>query len=511
EILKNKIRPTGLIKKIESAGPYLNFYLDNVKLAKTTLKQIAREKQKYGNSTSKQKKTYIEYVSPNTNKPLHLGHLRNGFLGETISNLFETQGYRAIRGVLNNDRGMGISKSMLMYQKFGKDDSPKKSGLKSDHFVGKYYVMYEKKSKKNKGLEKELHDLLQKWENGDKKTLVLWKKMNGWALQGYKETYKRLGVKFDKEYFESAIYKEGRLIVEQGLKKKKFQKDSAGNIIAEFKNMPDRVLLRADGTAVYATNDLAYVKKVFKENKVGKFIYVVGSEQELYFKQLFEIFEQLGWKHDVYHLNYGLVNLPEGRMKSREGTVVDADDLITRMEEYAAKEIKARHDFLEQTKIEKRAAVIALAALKYFILNVGPRNNMTYNPRASLSFTGNTGPYLLYTYARISNILKKADKKIDTSTKINFSYLNSDAEHQIIMMLADFENILKKSLDSYDPSELTKYLFTLAKNFSDFYRDVHVLDAEKEVTKTRLFFLDCIREVFEKGFKILGIEPLKKM
>lgn len=509
EYLKTKIKPFGLISKIEATGPYLNFFLNKTKLTELTLKQIIKEKQKYGNSNTKQKRIYIEYVSPNTNKPLHLGHLRNGFLGETISNLFETQGHKPIRGALNNDRGMGISKSMLIYQKYGKEDSPQKSGIKSDHFVGKYYVMYEKKARKNPDLEKELSKMLKKWEDGDKKTFALWKKMNNWALQGHKETYKKLGIKFDKEYFESNIYKEGKKLVEDGLKKKIFKRDKNGNIVAKFKNMPDRVLLRTDGTSVYATNDLAYVKKVFKENKVNKFVYIVGNEQELYFKQLFEIFKQLKWKFDVYHLNYGIVNLPEGRMKSREGTIVDADDLAEKMEIYAAKEIKTRHDFLKQEKTEKRAEKIALAALKYFMLDVGPKNNMTYNPRASLSFTGNTGPYLLYTYARISNILKKAGNT--RADKINFIYLKSDIEHQIVMLLANFENVLKKSSGNCDPSELTKYLYELAKNFSDFYRDNRVIDAEKNIREARLYFLNCIREVLKKGLHILGIEPIKEM
>ncbi|MEA3272389.1 MAG: arginine--tRNA ligase, partial [Patescibacteria group bacterium] len=250
---KTTPQPSGLIAKIDTIGQYLNFFLDKIKLAELTLKQISKEKQRYGDSTKKQKKVYVEYVSPNTNKPLHLGHLRNGFLGETISNLFETQGCKPVRGVLNNDRGMGISKSMLMYEKYGKNDSPKKSRLKSDHFVGKYYVMYNKKSKKNKKLEKELHELLVRWEDGDKKTLALWKKMNDWAQEGYKETYKKLGIKFDKKYFESAIYKEGRKIVENGLKKKIFKKDKDENVIAKFKKLPDRVVLRADGTAIYVT------------------------------------------------------------------------------------------------------------------------------------------------------------------------------------------------------------------------------------------------------------------
>lgn len=510
--LKKKIKSSGLISNIEVIGPYLNFFLDKTKLTEIVLKQIAKEKQRYGNSAIKQKKVYVEYVSPNTNKPLHLGHLRNGFLGEAISNLFETQGFKVVRGVLNNDRGMGIYKSILMYQKYGKTDTPKKSGMKSDHFVGKYYVMYDKlvpAKAGNHGLEKELKELAKKWEDGDKKTLALWKKMNDWAQEGYKETYKKLGIKFDKEYFESAIYNKGSKIVKDSYKKGIFKKDKNGNIIARFKDMPDRVLLRADDTAVYITNDLAYAKKIFAENKINKLVYVVGNEQELSFRQLFEIFKQLGWKYNVYHLSYGIVNLPQGRMKSREGTVVDADDLINKMEDYAAKEIKARHDFLPQKKTDERATSIALAALKYFILNVGPKNNMLYNPRASLSFTGNTGPYLLYTYARISNILKKA--KYKETSKIEFTRLNSKTEHQIILMLADFENTLKKSLDNYDPSELTKYLYNLAKLFSDFYRDSRVIDAEKEIKKARLFFINCIREVLGKGLEILGIESLEKM
>lgn len=518
--LKKKIKLPKIISNTQVIGPYLNFHLDKTKLSESVLKQIAKEKDKFGNlfTAKTNKKIFVEYISPNTNKPLHLGHLRNAFLGESISNILETQGFKVIRGVLNNDRGMGINKSVLMYKKYGKDDSPEKSGLKSDHFVGKYYVMYEKKIRRSENiknkLEKELKELSKKWEEGDKEILSLWKKMNDWAQAGYRETYKKIGTKFDKSYFESKIYKEGKKIVNNALKKGIFEKDKDENVVAKFENMPDRVLLRKDGTAVYITNDLAYAKKVFSENKINKLIYVVGNEQELSFKQLFEIFKQLEWNFDCLHLNYGIVNLPEGRMKSREGTVVDADDLIEKLEDYATKEIKARHDFIPEKDALNRAESIALAALKYFILNVNPKNTTTYNPKTSLSFTGNTGPYLLYTYARISNILSKAPSFAKASkgkNKINFKKLETKTEHQIIIMLSEFENVLKKAQENYDPSEITRYLYELAKKFSDFYRDTRVIDAPKDVRETRLFFLACINQVFEKGLKILGIKPIKKM
>jgi len=509
--LKEQIKPAGLIFAIENSGPYLNFRINRKKIAETVLKQISKEKKKYGNSTiGRGKKVYIEYISPNTNKPLHLGHLRNGFLGEAVSNIFESSGYKVIRGVLNNDRGMGISKSMLMYKKFGQDETPESADLKSDHFVGKYYVMFEQKGKGNLEIEEELRQLLQKWEEGDKKTIELWKKMNRWAQKGYKETYKKIGIKFDKEYFESKIYKRGKEIVLENFKKGIFTRDENKNIIAKLEGLPNRVLLRGDGTAVYITTDLAYAEKVFKENKISKLIYVVGNEQDLSFKQLFKILKMLGHKFAVQHLSYGIVNLPEGRMKSREGTVVDADDLITKLEDYAIEEIKTRHDFLKEKEAERRATPIALAALKYFMLNVGPKNSMIYDPRASLSFTGNTGPYLLYTYARISNIFEKA-KVPKTFKKINYNKIAGDNEHKIILNLAQFGDTIKIAEENCDPSELAKYLYELAKNFSDFYRDENVLKAEEETKTARLFFLHNLLTVFDKGLRLLDIEPLKKM
>lgn len=509
--LKDKIKPAGLIFAVENSGPYLNFRVHRKKFAEIILRQIAKEKKKYGNSTTgRGKKVYIEYVSPNTNKPLHLGHLRNGFLGEAVSNIFETAGYKIIRGVLNNDRGMGISKSMLMYEKFGRGETPESAGLKSDHFVGKYYVMFEQKGKGNPEMEEELRQMLQKWEEGDKKTLELWKKMNQWAIKGYKETYKKIGIGFDKEYFESEIYKRGKEIVLENFKKGVFTRDENKNIIAKLDGLPDRVLLRADGTAVYITTDLAYAEKVFKENKISKLIYIVGNEQDLSFKQLFQILKMLGHKFSTEHLSYGIVNLPEGRMKSREGTVVDADDLIIKLEDYTIREIKNRHDFLKEKEVERRATPIALSALKYFILNVGPKNSMVFDPRASLSFTGNTGPYLLYTYARISNIFEKA-RAPKTFGKINYEKLLGDNEHKIISDLARFGEVLETAGKNYDPSELSKYLYGLAKDFSDFYRDENVLKAEKETKKARLFFLRDLQIVFEKGLRLLGIEPIKKM
>jgi arginyl-tRNA synthetase len=509
--LQKQIKPIGLIFAVENSGPYLNFRIHRKKSAELTLKQINKEKKKYGNSTiGRGKKIYIEYVSPNTNKPLHLGHLRNGFLGEAVSNIFETAGYKVIRGVLNNDRGMGISKSMLMYEKFGNGETPESAGLKSDHFVGKYYVMFEQKGKGNTEIEEELRQLLQKWEEGDKKTMELWKKMNQWAQKGYKETYKKLGIKFDKEYFESKIYKRGKEIVLENYKKGIFTRDENKNITAKLEGLPDRVLLRADGTAVYITTDLAYAEKVFKENKISKLIYVVGNEQDLSFKQLFQILKKLGHKFAVEHLSYGIVNLPEGRMKSREGTVVDADDLVTKLEDCAIEEIKTRHDFLKEKEVERRATPIALSALKYFILNVGPKNSMIFDPRASLSFTGNTGPYLLYTYARMANIFEKA-KAPKTFKKINYEKLLGDNEHKIISGLARFGAVLKAAEENCDPSEVAKYLYELAKDFSDFYRDENVLKAEKETKMARLFFLRNLQVVFEKGLRLLGIEPLKNM
>lgn len=512
EIVK-KIRPAGMVSRIDFVGPYINFFLDKRKMARLVLNQILKEKKKYGDSKIlKREKIMVEYVSPNANKPLHLGHLRNGLIGEAMANLLEASGAKVIRTSLVNDRGAHICKSMVAYKHWGKNKTPASEKIKGDHFVGSFYVMYAQKVEEDKRLEDEVKKMLEKWEAGDKATIALWKKMTGWVLDGFAETYKRLGIKFDKVYFESKIYKEGKKIIFDGLKRKKFFKDQTGAVIAKLGNgIPDKVLLRADGTALYVTQDLYLAKLKFDEYKLTKSIYCVGSEQDLYLKQLFKILEISGysWAKNLYHLSHGMIYLPEGKMKSRAGTVVDADEFMNKLEDYAAEEIKTRHDFLSGKETARRAAEIALAALKYFILQVDSKTDMHFDPKKSLSFSGRTGPYLEYSHARICSIIRKA--KIKTSGKINFKKLKEKWEYDLVINLAKFPEVLEKSARAYNPAALADYLYNLAKTFSDFYRDVQVIKADEETKKARIVLISAVKIVLTKGLGLLGIAAPEAM
>lgn len=508
-----KILPKGLVRQVQFVGPYLNFFLNKEKVVELVLKQILKEKNRYGDSKVLAKeRIMIEYVSPNANKPLHLGHLRNGFIGEAVANLLKACGAKVIRASLINDRGAHICKSMVAYKHWGKGKTPATERIKGDHFVGDFYVLYAKRVEENKALESEVRKMLEKWEAGDKKTLALWKKMTSWVLRGFEQTYRRVGIKFDKVYFESRIYKEGKKIILDAMKDGKFVRDSTGAVIAKFNgDLPDKVLLRADGTALYVTQDIFLAKLKFDEYKLTKSIYCIGSEQDLYLRQLFKILEILGypWAKNCYHLSHGMIYLPEGKMKSRIGTVVEADEFLNKLEDYAMEEILVRHDFISLRKAQKRAAEIALAALKYYILQVDPKTDMHFDPKKSLSFVGRTGPYLQYTYARICSILKKAKiKKVEVS---HLDKLKEKWEYDLSVHLAKFNEAVEKSAVSYNPAILADYLYNLAKIFSDFYRDVHVLKAGEEIKKARLALLSTVKIVLEKGLRLLGIEAIEEM
>ncbi len=512
-----KIRPHGLVAQIQFVGPYLNFFLNKEKITESVLKQILKEKKKYGDSKIlKKEKIMIEYVSPNANKPLHLGHLRNGLIGEAVANLLESCGAKVIRASLINDRGAHICKSMVAYKHWGKNKTPETEKIKGDHFVGDFYVMYNQRVETNKNLESEVRATLEKWEAGDKRVLALWKKMTSWVLRGFEKTYKRVGIKFDKVYFESKIYKEGKKIILDGLKHGKFIKDNTGAVIAKLGNgLPDKVLLRADGTALYVTQDIYLAKLKFDQYKLTKSIYCIGSEQDLYLKQLFKILEILGykWAKNLYHLSHGMIYLPEGKMKSRVGTVVEADEFLDKLEDYAAEEIKARHDFLSDKELQKRATQIALAALKYFILQVDPKTDMHFDPKKSLSFVGRTGPYLQYTYARICSILNKAKAMCEAKIMADehLDKLKEKWEYNLTLQLAKFGETVEKSAISYNPAILADYLYNLAKIFSDFYRDVHVLRAGEDIKRARIILISCVKLVLGKGLSLLGIETLSEM
>jgi len=504
EDLCKKLSDEKLFKEISTKGPYLNFFIKDEIISKNTLLQIYKDK-KYASSADK-KTIMVEYSSPNTNKPLHLGHLRNITLGKSLSNILKFRGNKIVQSCLVNDRGIHITKSMLAYQKWGKGEPDKKS----DHFVGDFYVLFNQKSKENPELEKDSHDMLKKWESRDKETLVLWKKMNRWALDGFNETYKKLGIKFDKLYYESDMYDKGKNIVMRGLKDGVFEKDD-GAVVARLEKfkMPDKVLVRADGTTIYMTQDIFLGIKKFEDYRLDKSIYVVGSEQNLHFQQLFKILDILGNKKvkDCYHLGYGMVYLPEGRMKSREGNVVDADNIIDDMMSLAGKEIKKRHKKLSAVDIKKRAELIGLGALKFFLLKTDPLKDMTFNPEESISFEGETGPYVQYAYARIASILRKHKKSI--SDKVDFSKVGDD-EIPLVKMLYKYPEIVRQA-SQYKPSTICRYLLDLSQEFNEYYHRVPILKADEDLMKSRLLLVYCIKEVIKSGLKLLDIDVLEEM
>jgi arginyl-tRNA synthetase len=507
-----KLTPDKYITEIKVEGPYINFFTNKTLVAEETLNEIYAKKEEYGisNKTKSAKKIMIEFSSPNTNKPLHLGHLRNCFLGDSISRIYDALGYNVARSCLVNDRGVHICKSMLAYQKWGKDTTPEKSGKKGDHLVGDMYVEFAKHE--NDALAKEAQEMLQKWEAEDKEVRSLWKKMNSWVLNGFEQTYKKLGIKFDKYYYESDIYKHGKDIVLKGLKNNQlYEKDGAVYAPLEKLKIPDKVLLRSDGTTVYMTQDLHLAVQKFKDYKLDESIYVVGSEQQLHFKQLFAILEKLGytWAKNCYHLSYGMVYLPEGKMKSREGKVVDADDLIEEVKELAKKEIKKRDNTLSEKELDDRARIISLAALKFFILRIDSLRDMTYDPKESISFEGETGPYVQYVAVRINSIFEKYGKKVPS--KIDFTVFEEE-DKQLVNKISKYKEVVESAGKSYKPSLICNYLIELCQDFNTYYHKCPVLkESNEELMKARLFLLHNIRQIIINALALLGIETPKRM
>ncbi|MCK4552614.1 arginine--tRNA ligase [Candidatus Pacearchaeota archaeon] len=505
--LRAKIgNPPPAFEDIQTVGPYINFFVDRKIFAENLVSQILKQKNNFGKlSTGKGNKTMVEFPSPNTNKPLHLGHLRNMSLGESVSRILEFNGEKVIRANLNNDRGIHICKSMLAYQKYGRK---KKPAIKSDHFVGDYYVLFNKKLKKNKKLEKEAHDLLRKWEEGDKETRVLWSKMNKWALDGFNETYKKFGIAFDKEYYESKIYKKGREIIMEGVKKGIFKKEKKAGVTIKLnkEKLKKKFLLRPDGTSVYITQDIYLAKLKSKQFKLTKSIYVTGNEQDYHFNILFLILKKLGvdFSNNLYHLSYGMVNLPEGKMKSREGNVVDADDLIEKVKSLVEKELKSREK-LSKKELESRSLKIAMASIKYFLLKVGVRRDMVFNPKDSINFEGDTGPYMLYSYARAGSILRKIKSK---NKQFKIEQLNQ-TEIKIIKKLSQFPEVVLNAYNNFNPSLIANYSYQLAQIFNEFYHACPVIGSEQE--SFRLALVKSFKQVLENSLNLLGIETLEKM
>ncbi len=486
----------------------------------------------YGKLAPKNSKVMVEYSSPNTNKPLHLGHVRNNLLGYSVAEILNYAGYEVIKANLVNDRGIHICKSMLAWEKFGNGETPQSSGLKGDHLVGKYYVEFDKAYKKeieeliSQGLTEEqakkeapliieAQEMLLKWEQKDAHVLQLWKMMNDWVYAGFEVTYKVMGVNFDQYYYESNTYSLGKDIVDEGLSKGVFFKKEDGSVWIDLTEdgLDQKLVLRGDGTSVYITQDVGTAQMKYEQYKMDRSIYVVGNEQEYHFKVLFLILKKLGkpWATGLFHLSYGMVDLPSGKMKSREGTVVDADDLIAEMIQSAKEQSEALGkitDFAEEEK-QRLYTLIGMGALKYYLLKVDPKKRLLFDPNESIDLQGHTGPFIQYSYARIQSILRKAELALDANT--NISSVNANEKECILLMLK-YPSIIEEAANAYSPALLSNYLYELAKTFNKFYHDDPILKLEDaDRLNFRLLICKNISEIISSGMSLLGIEVPERM
>lgn len=522
---------------VAAVGPYVNIKLNKENAAGGILQKILKEGDEYGSFAEDGKKLFegrrvmVEYSSPNTNKPLHLGHMRNDALGESVSRILKKAGAQVYRVNIINNRGVHICKSMLAYKLFheAKGDTPQSLGIKGDHFVGQCYVEFDKYSKEHPEALQQAEDMLIKWENGDKEVRDLWQKMNGWTLSGVQQTYDRTGVGFEKLYFESDTYLKGKEEIMRGLEKGIFFKADDGSVRVDVTNVTgkgkdgedhSKVLLRKDGTSVYITQDIGTAISRHNDWDFNQMVYVVASEQIYHFKILFHILKQLGydWASNLYHLSYGLVNLPSGRMKSREGTVVDADDLIDSLHADALKAIQDKGRDSEVGNADDVAEKVALAALHYYLLQVSPVKDMLFNPEESLSFNGNTGPYLQYMGARIASILRKAEEQglsanlgSDAQT---LSLLTHESEWALIKSLGRFPQVVEKAATDLDPSQMASYIYEICKAFSAFYRDCPILSVAEEnktLASARLCLASCTLTVLRSAMNLVLVPFLEKM
>lgn len=487
----------------------------------------------------------IEYSSPNTNKPLHLGHVRNNLLGWSLAQIMEANGNKVVKTNIVNDRGIHICKSMLAWQKWGNGETPESSGKKGDHLIGDYYVAFDKhyraelatlkskymaeegldeetaenKAKEESALMKEARAMLVKWEQGDKEVRTLWKKMNNWVYAGFDETYKALGVGFDKIYYESETYLEGKAKVEDGLNRGLFFRKDDNSVWADLtkEGLDQKLLLRSDGTSVYMTQDIGTAEMRFKDFPIDKMIYVVGNEQNYHFQVLSILLDRLGfkWGKELVHFSYGMVELPNGKMKSREGTVVDADELIAEMIADARKTSDELGKFDDMSEQEKQdiARIVGLGALKYFILKVDARKNMLFNPEESIDFNGNTGPFIQYTYARIRSIMRKAKAEgIKLPQQLSTNAPLNDKEIALIQKLNDYKAVVEQAGTDYSPSGIANYCYELTKDFNQFYHDYSILNANSEEEKTaRLVLAANVAKTIKNAMQLLGIEVPERM
>ena len=518
------------IAAFNSVKGFLNLTLSNL-YWQEVFRGITAEPQ-YGSLPSTGKTIMVEFSSPNTNKPLHLGHIRNNLLGSSVSSLLAAAGNKVIKCTLVNDRGVHICKSMYAWQKLFDGATPESTGMKGDHLVGDCYVAFDKmykqevaelvasgmgedEAKKKAPCMQAVHDMLVKWEQGDEEVRALWKKMNGWVLSGFDETYRELGISFDQVYYESQTYLLGKSLVQKGLDMGVFVQDPDGSVWCDLTadGLDRKLLLRSDGTSVYMTQDLGTAERRFEENRLDSHIYVVGDEQNYHFQVLKLVLGKLGfpWADQIYHLSYGMVELPEGKMKSREGTVVDADDLIASMKEEArvASEESGKLEDVPADEREKLYSDIGLGALKYFILKVDPKKTMLFNPRESIDFNGNTGPFIQYTHARIRSILRKAGMHGEPDWN---SCTLSAKEIRLVQLLSAYPQKVAEAAAALSPALVANYCYDLSKEFNQYYHETRILQEPSEAVRDmRLGLIGCIADVLSRGMGILGINLPERM
>jgi len=533
-----------LVEGFNAVGGFLNLVLSQAVWADMLLKIDADEHFGERQATDDSPLVMVEYSSPNTNKPLHLGHVRNNLLGWSLAQILAANGNRVVKTNIVNDRGIHICKSMLAWLKYGNGETPESSGKKGDHLIGDYYVAFDKhyreevkelkakfvaegmddekaeeKAKAEAPLIQEAHDMLVKWEQGDPEVRALWEKMNAWVYAGFDETYQKLGVGFDKIYYESQTYLKGKAKVLEGLEKGVFEKHDDGSVWADLtdEGLDKKILLRSDGTSVYITQDIGTAQMRFTDYPIDKMIYVVGNEQNYHFQVLSILLDRLGfkWGRELVHFSYGMVELPNGKMKSREGTVVDADDLIELMITDArrtADEAGKNGDLTEEEK-QEIARIVGMGALKYFILKVDARKNMLFNPEESIDFNGNTGPFIQYTHARIKSIMRKAEELGVKSEELGMALAPlNEKEINLIQKMNDYAAVVEQAGKDYSPSGIANYCYELTKEFNQWYHDYSVLNADDEQTKrTRLLIAKNVAKTIKNSMRLLGIEVPERM
>ncbi|HPD14132.1 MAG TPA: arginine--tRNA ligase [Planctomycetota bacterium] len=518
--LAETIQLPPLFRKTQAVGPYLNLFLDRGAFLGALCREIAAAGQAYGNAEAPSGQTIaLEFSSPNTNKPQHLGHVRNNVLGMALARILEAAGHRVLKLNLINDRGVHICQSMLAYQRWGNGATPQSTGRKGDHFVGDYYVRFAREAEKDPSLKDQAQDLLRRWEQGDPQVVALWRTMNGWVYEGFDATYRRLGVEFDRIYHESETYRHGRDIVLKALAEGRCYRLPDGAVEADLEadGLDKKILLRRDGTTVYITQDLGTAVARHGELGFDRMYYVVASEQIHHFRVLFALLRRFGyeWAANCRHVSYGMVYLPEGKMKSREGKVVDADDLMDEVEALAAEAVREKHADIAPADLARRGTQIALGAIKFYLLAVNLEKDITFDPAASVSFEGDTGPYVQYSHTRICGILRKAEATVGGASlprEADFAALGNNAETALGLLLMQFPAAVRDAAESCNPQRVASHVLEVARSFAQFYHDSPVLQAESPgLIAARLELCRATQTVLRRGLGLLGIEAPEQM